>query len=92
MVVLHVGLEMLGEIVDALGEDRHLDFRRTGVSGLLAYVLMTSALRLPVTDIGQLSFLGPALPTSPARLNTRLGTISPRSTSANASNRPAAVT
>src|SRR5689334_8791139 len=34
VVVLDVGLEMLGEIVDALGQDRHLDFWRTGISGL----------------------------------------------------------
>src|SRR5262249_13672135 len=34
MVVLDVGLEMLGEAVDALREDRHLHFRRTGIAGL----------------------------------------------------------
>src|SRR6188472_727596 len=33
VVVLHVGLEMLGEAGDALREDRHLHFRRTGVAG-----------------------------------------------------------
>src|SRR5258707_12023908 len=33
VVVLHVGLEMLGEASDALREDRHLHFRRTGVAG-----------------------------------------------------------
>ena len=32
MVVLRVGLEMLGQVVDALGEDRDLDFGRTGVA------------------------------------------------------------
>src|SRR6185312_10764543 len=32
MIVLHVVLEMLGEIGDALGEDGDLDFRRTGVT------------------------------------------------------------
>src|SRR3546814_2310619 len=32
MVVLRVGLEMLGEVADALGEDRHLHLGRTGVA------------------------------------------------------------
>ena len=32
MVVLRVGLEMLGQVADALGEDRDLDFGRTGVA------------------------------------------------------------
>ena len=31
MVVVLMRLEMLGKIVDALGEHRYLDFRRTGV-------------------------------------------------------------
>src|SRR5689334_314415 len=35
VVVLDVGLEMLGEVIDALGQDRHLHFGRSGVSGLL---------------------------------------------------------
>src|SRR5262245_21435321 len=35
MVVLDVGFEMLSEIIDALGQDRHLHFRRPGISGLL---------------------------------------------------------
>ena len=34
VVVLHVGLEVLGEVRDALGEDRDLDFRRAGVADL----------------------------------------------------------
>src|SRR6478736_10128322 len=33
VIVLDVGFEMLGEAVDALREDRHLHFRRTGVAG-----------------------------------------------------------
>src|SRR3546814_21010588 len=32
MVVLRVGLEMLGEVADALGEDRHRHLGRTGVA------------------------------------------------------------
>jgi tRNA pseudouridine(55) synthase len=35
MIVLAVGLEVLGQIVDALGEDRHLNFGRAGVAGLV---------------------------------------------------------
>ena len=31
VVVLLVDLEMLGQVVDTLGEQRNLDFRRTGV-------------------------------------------------------------
>src|SRR5262245_8751429 len=34
MVVLDVGLEMLGKAVDAFREDRHLYFRRSGITGL----------------------------------------------------------
>ena len=45
MVVLDVGLEMLGQVVDALGQDRDLHFRRPVSPALVAYVLMTSALR-----------------------------------------------
>src|SRR5690606_21102468 len=32
MVVLLVVLEVLGQVADALGKDRHLDFRRAGVA------------------------------------------------------------
>src|ERR1044071_1149444 len=32
MVVLRMALEVLGQVVDALREDRDLDFRRTGVA------------------------------------------------------------
>src|SRR5262249_51008803 len=39
MVVLDVGFEMLGEIVDPLGQNRHLHFRRPGISGLLGVCL-----------------------------------------------------
>src|SRR5215470_11127259 len=35
MVVLDVGLEMLGEVINALGQDRHLNLWRSGISGLL---------------------------------------------------------
>ena len=56
---------------------------------LVAYVLMTSALRPVVIDIGHNLSSLPALPVRPAKLNTRLGTISPRSISASAMSWPA---
>ena len=34
MVVLHVGLEMLGEVVDAFRKDRDLNLGRAGIAGL----------------------------------------------------------
>src|ERR1035438_4849426 len=39
VVVLGVGLEVLGEVVDALREDRDLDLRRTGVRLVLLVVV-----------------------------------------------------
>ena len=51
MVVLHVGLEVLGEVGDALREDRDLDLGRAGVAGLVAYSLMSACLRSAVIDI-----------------------------------------
>ena len=38
MVVLGVGLEMFGQVVDALGEDRDLNFRGAGVCFVLLVV------------------------------------------------------
>lgn len=32
-------LQMLGEMVDAFGEQRHLDFRRTGVRSVRAEII-----------------------------------------------------
>src|SRR5208337_2505326 len=46
MVVLHVGLEMIGQVGDALGEDRNLHFRRTGVAGLQRIVFNERGLAL----------------------------------------------
>src|ERR1700754_3861741 len=34
VIVLGMGLEVAGQVVDAFGKDRDLDFRRTGVSSL----------------------------------------------------------
>src|SRR5438552_2804212 len=39
MIVLGVALEMLGEVVDALGQDRDLHFRRPGVAFALRMFL-----------------------------------------------------
>ncbi len=36
VMVLFVDLQMLGEMGNALGNQRHLDFRRTGIGGVLA--------------------------------------------------------
>src|SRR3974390_906398 len=99
IVVLGVRLKVPGQIVDAFGEDRHLNFRRPRVARLLGEFLdhfslaagrnrHRSSFRLP----RYATFCGRARPTSPAKLNTRLGTISPRSRSARASNWPATVT
>ena len=46
MVVLHVGLEMIGQVGDALSEDRDLHFRRTGVAGLQRIVFNERGLAL----------------------------------------------
>src|SRR5260221_13706126 len=39
MVIFDVGLEMLGKVVDALREDRHLHLRRAGIAGLYGVTL-----------------------------------------------------
>lgn len=41
-MILLVGLEVLGEVGDPLGEDGNLDFRRTGVASWVAFWRMTS--------------------------------------------------
>ncbi len=51
MVVLHVGLEMVRQVVDAFRQDRDLNLRRAVSPALLAFVLMTSALRSAAIDI-----------------------------------------
>ena len=56
MVVLRVGLEVLGQVVDALGKDRDLDFRRTGVALPRPCSLMSACLRSAVIDIVSLLF------------------------------------
>src|SRR5258708_2035762 len=39
MVIFDVGLEMLGKVVDALREDRHLHLRRAGIAGFYGVAL-----------------------------------------------------
>src|SRR3954465_7355474 len=46
MVVLDVGLEVLGQIGDAFGEDRHLDLGRACVAGFRRIVLNERVLAL----------------------------------------------
>src|ERR1700704_3534731 len=92
MIVLHVSLEMLGEIIDPFGQDRDLHLRRPGVAGLLRVSLDDFRLTLRRNRHRQIPSWRPALPCSPARLKTRLGTISPPSTSARAISWPDAVT
>ena len=51
MVVLGVGLEVLGQVVDAFGQDCDLDLGRPGVAGLCPCSLMSAVLRSAVIDI-----------------------------------------
>ena len=57
MVVLRVALEMLGQIVDALRQDRDLDFGRTGVALVAGMFLDQRSLRSAVIDIVLLLYL-----------------------------------
>src|SRR5215467_4222896 len=92
MIVFHVSLEMLGEIIDPFGQNRDLDLGRPGVAGLARVGPDHFRLALRRNRHRQTPSWRPALPCSPARLNTRLGTISPPSTSARATSWPDAVT
>src|SRR5262249_43691858 len=92
MVVLDVGFEMLREIVDAFGQNRHLHFRRPPVARFFGECLDYFGLAVRVYR-HRSSFLEQlALPIRPARLKIRLGTISPRSSSARAKSWPETVT
>ena len=52
MEILLVRLQMIGQILDALGQDRDLDLGRAGVAfGLVAYSLISACLRSAVIDI-----------------------------------------
>src|SRR5215813_6379409 len=93
MVVLYVGLEMVGEGVDAFRQDRNLDLGRAGIAGLGGIGLDDFRFALRGYRHRQfLSSLRPELATSPDRLNTRLGMSSPLPSSASAKSRAATVT
>src|ERR1700736_1548989 len=93
MVVLHVGLEVPGEIVDAFRQDRDLNLWRAGVAGLGGIGLDDFRFAFGGYRHRQtLSWLRAGLAVSPVRLNTRLGMSSPLPISARAKSRPATVT
>src|SRR5215469_7325184 len=92
MVVLHVGLEMVREVVDAFRQDRDLNLGGAGVAGLGSIGLDDFRFALRGNRHRQTLSLRPELAVSPVRLNTRLGMISPLFTSASARRRPATVT
>src|SRR5204862_5776603 len=93
MIVLHVGFEMPGEVVDAFRQDRNLDLGRAGVAGLVGIRLDDFRFAFGGNRHRQtLSLLRPELAVSAVRLNTRLGMSSPLPISARARSRPATVT
>src|ERR1700694_3355559 len=93
MVVLHVGLEMPGEVVDAFRQDRSLTLGGAGVAGLDGIRLDDFRFAFGGYRHRQtLSLLRAGLAVSPVRLNTRLGMSSPLPISARAKSRPATVT
>src|SRR5678815_4446151 len=90
MVVLHMALEVLGEVIDAFRQDRDLNLGRAGVAGLVGIRLDDFRFAFCGNRHRQLLSLlraGPAV--SPFRLNTRLGMSSPLPISASARSRPA---
>src|SRR5690606_19312602 len=95
MIVFAVSLEMIGQVVDALGKDRDLDFGRTGVAGLGAIFLDELLLAFGSnrhsffsTDIPWLMLIRVVL----YRLKTRRGRSSPCSIAANATRASSAIT
>src|ERR1700692_4256625 len=82
VVVLDVSLEVLGQAVNPLGEQRNLYFGRTRIAGLGTVILDKLRLARGRYRHRHQPFCLPARPTMPDKLNTRLGTISPRSNSA----------
>src|SRR6202023_3070037 len=92
MVVLHVGFEMPGEVVDAFRQDRDLNLGRAGVAGLVGIRLDDFRFTFGGNRHRQILSLRPELAVSPVRLNTRLGMSSPLPISARAKSRPATVT
>src|ERR1700732_1910566 len=92
MVVLHVGLEVPGEGVDAFRQERNLHLGRAGVAGLVGIRLDDFRFAFGGNRHRQTLSLRAELAVSPVRLNTRLGMSSPLPISARAKSRPATVT
>src|ERR1700722_8650452 len=93
MVILHVALEMPGEVIDAFRQDRTLHLRGAGVAGLVGIRLDDFRFAFCGNRHRQtLPSLRAGLAVTPVRLNTRLGTSSPLPLSASARSRPASVT
>src|SRR3954465_9212685 len=92
MVVLGVGLEVFGEVGDALRKDGNLDLGRTGIAGLEGAVLDDFRFAFCGNRHRQWLSFWTGLAVNPERLNTRLGMSSPLLSSARASNRPDTVT
>src|SRR5580698_3508661 len=93
MIVLHVGFEMPGEVIDAFRQDRDLNLGRAGIAGLVGIGLDDFRFTFCGNRHRQtLSLLRTGLAVSPVRLNTRLGMSSPLPISARARSRPATVT
>src|SRR5476649_2755239 len=92
MIVLHVGFEVPGEVVDAFRQDCDLNLGRAGVAGLVGIRLDDFRFAFCGNGHRQTLSLRPELAVSPVRLNTRLGMSSPLPISARARSRPATVT
>src|SRR5216683_3068854 len=92
MIVLHVRLEVPGQVVDAFRQDRDLNLRRAGIAGLDGISLDDFRFAFGGNRHRQTLSLRPPLAVSPVRLNTRLGMSSPLPISASAKRRPATVT
>src|ERR1700760_295285 len=93
MVILDVGFEVPGEVVDAFRQDCDLNLGRAGVAGFVGIRLDDFRFTFGGNRHRQtLSLLRAELAVSPVRLNTRLGMSSPLPISARAKSRPATVT
>src|SRR5260370_21854210 len=93
MVVLHVGLEVPGEVVDAFRQDRDLNLGRAGVTGLVGIRLDDFRFTFGGNRHRQtLSLLRAELAVSPVRLDTRLGMSAPLPISARSRSLPATAT
>src|SRR5437763_15453267 len=93
MIVLYVGLEVPGQIVDAFRQDRDLNLGRAGVAGFIGVRLDDFRFAFGGNRPRQThSLLRAGLAVSAVRLNTRLGMTSTLPISARPNSRPAPVT